>query len=190
MIVRRRRGAEKPRTVILGLDASLNSTGYAYRADGKIVTGRIRPGEKRGSSRLWHNLQQLERILDQVTPDVMVIEGYAMGIKGGRVFHIGEWGGVARLAAWRRGIKVVTVTPSSLKQIVSGSGSPGKTKLQQAVTRMYSVTTTQDDELDALGLLAVGEALEDARGCPLLNGRLQKVLASTKPGIDSEPGMR
>lgn len=189
MIVRRRRGAPK-RTVVLGLDASLNSTGYAFRQGTGIVTGRIRPGDKRGSSRLWHNLQQFERILDQSSPDVVVIEGYAMGVKGGRVFSIGEWGGVARLAAWRRGIKIITVTPSSLKMIVSGSGSPGKEKLQKAVTRMYGVTTTQDDELDALGLMAVGEALEDARGCPLLNERLRQVLASKKPGIESEPGMR
>lgn len=190
MILRRRRASDEQQTAVLGLDASLNSTGFAYRKDGKVVTGVINPGKKRGSSRLWHNLQQLERILEEVTPATMVIEGYAMGIRGGRVFNIGEWGGVARLAAWRRGIKVVTVTPSSLKEVVSGSGSPGKDNLQKAVTRMYGVKTKQDDELDALGLLAVGEALEGARGCPLLNQRLQKALGSAKPGIEVEAGMR
>lgn len=188
--IRRSRPNQKTYTNVMGLDASLNSTGYCYRNGGEIVTGTIKPGEKRGSARLWHNLKNLERILDAVKPDVMVIEGYAMNVKGGRVFNIGEWGGVARLAAWQRGIKVITVTPSTLKQVVSGSGSPGKEKLQKAVTHLYGVTTKQDDELDALGLLAVGEALVDARGCPLLNERLQSKLRSAKPGVDEEAGMR
>lgn len=188
--IRRSRKTSQVYPKIMGLDASLNSSGYSYRDGGRVVTGTIKPGTKRGSARLWHNLKNLERILDAVKPDVMVIEGYAMGVKGGRVFNIGEWGGVARLAAWQRGIKVVTVTPSSLKMVVSGSGAPGKGKLQAAVTRMYGVVTKQDDELDALGLLAIGEALEGARGCPLLNERLRNVLNGKKPGIESEPGMR
>lgn len=188
--IRRSRPKQKKHRIVLGLDASLNSTGYCYRDQERVHTGTIKPGKKRGSARLWHNLKNLERILDTVKPDVMVIEGYAMGVKGGRVFNIGEWGGVARLAAWQRGIKVITVTPSTLKQVVSGSGSPGKERLQKAVTAMYGVTTKQDDELDALALLAVGEALLDARGCPLLNERLYKALGSAKPGVEEEEGMR
>lgn len=189
-MIRRSRPASRREVRVFGLDASLNSSGYAYRGwDGEIITGTINPGKRRGTARLWFNLCNLERLLDELQIDEMIIEGYAMGIRGGRVFDIGEWGGVARLAAWRRKIRIVTVTPSTLKYIVSGSGSPGKEKLQKAVRGLYGVDTTQPDELDALGLMAVGEA-RYGRGNEGLIQRLNNPRDRKKPGVEVEEGMR
>lgn len=179
----------KPKLSILGLDASLNSSGYAYRDGEEVYTGVITPGKKRGCARLWHNLIQLGNILDAVQPQIMVIEGYAMNAKGNAIFQIGEWGGQARLAAWTRGIMIVTVTPGTLKQVVTGSGGPGKEKMTKAIAEDFGLLIGQSDEADAFGLLAVGEAMFLERGPAALRKRLSSKLASDKSGIAVEKGM-
>ncbi len=164
---------------VIGLDLSLNSSGYAYRSDevGRlptITTGRIKPGKRRGMERLHFNRQKLgetvadaERRLDpeHVRPmpiTLAVIEGYAMGYGGkgtpGRVFNIGEWGGVARLFLYDQDIPMLIVSPSSLKIFATGNGHAEKPEIVQAITELWGYDVPQDDEADAFVLMMLGEA--------------------------------
>lgn len=176
---------------LLGVDASLNSTGYAFEdRQGVPVTDRITPGTKRGSARLHHNLMQLSRLLDNATPQVMVLEGYAMSAKSNSVFQIGEWGGLIRLEAWRRGIKVITVTPNTLKYAATGSGAAKKPQMIAAIMELFGLSITQDDEADAFLLYKFGEAFLYHTGPKAFVERVLEKANNTKSGIDSEMGMR
>lgn len=175
---------------LLGLDASLNSTGYAFYNDyGDLVTDRITPGSKKGSARLHHNLTQLQAILNRVKPSIVILEGYAMGGKG-LVFQIGEWGGIVRLEAWRRGIDVIVVTPNTLKYAATGNGSAKKPEMVQACQELFGQQIDQDDEADAFLLLKTGEARLYRTGPKDFVQRVLNPKDSKKPGYTREPGAR
>lgn len=186
--LRRARNSEPTR--VMGLDASLNSTGYAYRkaGTGEVVTGHINPGKKRGSNRLWHNLVQLQKILDDAQPEVIYLEGYATRAKG-LVFQMGEWGGILRLEAWRRSIKVVTIAPSTLKYMATGSGNAKKPDMMAACEELFSMAIRQDDEADAFLLMRAGEALLSHYGPESFVNRVLEKDRQVKSGISAEPGM-
>lgn len=187
--IRRRSRNVKVRRLI-GIDASLRSTGYAFiDSKGVPVTDRITPGTKKGSARLWHNLLNLQRILDNAQPEVLVIEGYAMGAKG-HVFQIGEWGGTIRLEAYRRGIEVITVTPGTLKYVATGSGAASKEQMMQACEDLFGTTIKQDDEADAFLLYCFGQALLYNKGPKSFVDRVLEKNAASKSGIDREVGSR
>lgn len=172
---------------IIGIDASLNSTGYAYRHNGEVVTGLIKSADKRGSARIWHNLVNLRRLLDEAQPKVIYLEGYAMQGKG-RSFDIAEWGGVIKMEAWRRGIDVVTVTPSTLKLVATGSGAAKKPQMAQALEETMGLAITQDDKVDAAWLLFLGEAHLGMSVPKVLKDRILTRLQTSKPGISEQKG--
>lgn len=137
----------------LGIDASLTSTGLCvYRAKGDFLTSLIKPGNLRGPERLNFCEKKLKEFLDRY-PDIraVALEGYAMGIRGGRVFDIGEWGGLIRLELWRRGIPTLVVPPATLKKFLA-AGKLEKNKVLLQVYKTYGKDCGTDDEADALVL--------------------------------------
>lgn len=59
------------------------------------------------------------------------IEGYSMGSKG-RVFDIAENTGIFKHTAWKFGINVITVAPTTIKKFATGKGNANKEKMQDA----------------------------------------------------------
>jgi len=74
-----------------------------------------------------------------------------MGIRGGRVFDIGEWGGLIRLELWRRNIPTIIVPPSTMKKYLC-AGKLEKNQILLKVYKTYGVSCATDDEADALVL--------------------------------------
>lgn len=95
--------------------------------------------------------------------DVAVIEGYAMGVRGGKVFQIGEWGGVLRLVLSDYGIKTIyTVPPSTLKKFVIGHAKPGQSGKDIMLLKTFQkwgVEFSDHDLSDAFCLAKAGEVL-------------------------------
>lgn len=156
---------------LIAIDPSLTSTGFAFRGDdGHIEVGTIRPKNMTGPERLLYIERQLAHILDTVAPDAVAYEDYAMRSKG-KVFHIGELGGVLKVHLWRRGVDIILVPPSNLKLFVTGKGNPGKGKeaktlLMQILARHRGRLFNNSDEADAYGLLLAGEAFCNRRLLP------------------------
>jgi len=147
---------------VLGFDPSLVSSGFAYvDAEGQYRTGRIRTGPLRGAERLDFIERSVVTIFDGI-PDLVLVayEGYAMGGKTarGRLFDIGELGGVLKLLAWRRGVEVLLVPPTNLKQFATGSGRADKAAVIAAIARTWGYNVPCDDEADAFVLLKMGQA--------------------------------
>jgi len=178
----------KPRRRIVGIDASLTSTGFAYRLDGEVRTGRVDTGKLRGSHRLYYIRERAREVIQASRAEVVVLEDYAFsrGPKSGRVFNIGEGGGVLKLLFWEMGVDVIIVSSTCLKRSITGKGrlskgAAGKTEMMKAIQQLLGYDIRQSDEADALGLMAYGEAYLDQAGPALL---LQRVRSGEPPTIE------
>lgn len=94
------------------------------------------------------------------------MEAYAMGIRGGQVFSIGEGGGATKLALVQRyGVEdsiayPTLVSPSALKKFVTSKGTAKKNEILLAVYRKWGIDFGgQDDMADAYGLARIAAAL-------------------------------
>lgn len=151
--------------MILGLDLSLNETGWATIDDlGGYSCGTIKPPKGlTGLPRLAYlesHFQCFLRNSQAAGLRLVVVEGYAMGIRGGRVFDIGELGGVVRLILFRRNIPTFIFPPSSLKQFVTGNGSAKKDLMLLEIFKRWGQSFSNDNIADAYALARVGVALE------------------------------
>lgn len=180
---------------ILALDPSLSSTGYAYRENGELYTGVIETRKMRGSERLDYILKIVSGLVSALAPSLVAYEGYAMGVRGGRTFDMGEQGGVLKHYLWKEGVDALLIPPTSMKMFVAGSGNADKPKVAGFILAELGYALPSEDESDAVGLLMVGEAfaaglhLENAStnrrnealaGCKLLEARrprFRKIIA-------------
>jgi crossover junction endodeoxyribonuclease RuvC len=148
---------------VVGVDGSLTSSGYAFFLDSQLVTGRIRPKALRGAERLKYLASAFEDIFFRADADFLALEGYSMGSKGSRVFHIGELGGVLKLVAIRREMRILTIPPSSVKVFATGNGRAEKDDVIRAIEANWGVRVDQHDQADAFVLLQMGIAFGNRR---------------------------
>lgn len=155
----------------MGIDPSLSSTGWAVREGTTVVTGHINTKGLSGPWRLNYVRVQLAKLVERYQPELVSYEDYAHGTLNGRVYSMGELGGVLKTFLWVEGIDVILVSPTSLKLFVTGNGQPGRKKkgqtkltdkqkkalISEALLRDFSLDIQQNDEADAAGLLLFGE---------------------------------
>ncbi len=107
---------------------------------------------------LGHRLLAIETALEEwVTryrPDTVAVERVFSQHNVRTVMGTAQASGVATLVAARRGIPVVTHTPSEVKAAVSGSGKADKTQVAFMVTRLLRLDAQPKpaDASDALAL--------------------------------------
>lgn len=169
---------------VVGIDQSLNGTGFAYRDGDAVMTGRVDPKKLRGIPRLSYIKRTITEVLDYAHPDIAVMEEYAFsGGGGGRVFHIGEIGGVLKILLWERGIDVIIVGNKTMKRFIAGKGNAEKPEMVAAIKNRFGLIVDSHDEADGCGLMLTGEAWMGI-GPPDLVKEVQKA----KKGIEVIPG--
>ncbi|TDE08587.1 crossover junction endodeoxyribonuclease RuvC [Jiangella asiatica] len=96
----------------------------------------------------------IEQWLDRFAPDTVAVERVFSQHNVRTVMGTAQASGVATLVAARRGIPVVTHTPSEVKAAVSGSGRADKAQVAAMVTRLLrlDVRPSPADASDALAL--------------------------------------
>lgn len=176
---------------VMGYDPSLTSSGFAYTdVEDKVHTGRITPKRMQGPERLDYLEESFNKLIMESSAylgglvRLIAYEGYSMGrnARGSRAFSMGEGGGVVKLVAWRMGIDVLLVPPTSLKLFTTGSGGASKEDIISVVANQYGYNVTQDDEADAFMLMKMAEAFHTGRarlghrrlgldGCTLVKGK-------------------
>ena len=145
--------------IFIGIDQSLTSTGYFVRnfSSGELVEtkGLIKPGERRGASRLAYIFSSFDKILSGLDSAKVIIclEGYAYNYRKGKVFELGEVGGIIKVCCYQNDITPISVPPTELKKFVTGKGSASKKEV------MAVVHERQDDIADAKGLCLIAEEL-------------------------------
>lgn len=162
---------------ILGIDPSLTSTGLCALEDGEVVwTHTIKTYDLRGTARLRYIQGRIRWALYLQQPDLVVMEDYAMGIKGGRVFSIGEMGGAIKMQITILEIDAYLVSPSSMKKFVTGKGNATKTQIHDALLMAWDIGIEQEDEADACGLALFGHYIKHPRLRRMLTDAQQEAL--------------
>jgi Holliday junction resolvasome RuvABC endonuclease subunit len=81
----------------------------------------------------------------------VAMEGYAMGAMG-KVFHLGELGGMVKLALAAHDLYPLIIPPTTLKKYVTGSGTGQKNQMILHTYKKWGQTFTDDNACDAYGL--------------------------------------
>lgn len=145
---------------IVALDLSLTSTGVCL-PDG--TPDRIRPRTVPKDDwaaqvdRLRVIRDDINTILDNTHPDLVLIEGYSYGSQSSQAHKIGELGGVVKTLLADRGQGWVPVPPKCRAKYATGRGNAGKSEVMLEVGRRFgAMAPVNEDEADALVIWAMG----------------------------------
>lgn len=148
--------------IVLGLDLSLTSTGYALDRPGRgLDVGRL-TNNLRGPARLDWIAHEVIALAEQA--DLTALEGYAFA-RPNQAHQVGELGGTVRLELWRRSIPYVEVPPSTVKKYAAGTGAAKKEQVLAEAIRRLGYQGASTDEADALWVRAV---VLEAAGRPVV----------------------
>jgi crossover junction endodeoxyribonuclease RuvC len=144
----------------LGIDPGLSRCGYGAVsgqggqltavAYGHLATPTDLPLSER-LARLWVDLEEL---MDDIRPDVVVVERVLFQVNARTAMSVGQASGLALVAAARRGCPVVQYSPNEVKLAVTGYGSASKEQVQSMVKVLLDLPEEPRpaDRADALAL--------------------------------------
>ncbi len=144
----------------LGVDPGLSRCGYgavrgtggrlSVEAYGHLTTPPHDPLSERLGA-LWGELRQL---LDELRPDVVVVERVLFQVNARTAMAVGQASGLALAAAARAGCPVVQYSPNEVKLAVTGYGGATKAQVQRMVQVLLGLEAapTPPDRADALAL--------------------------------------
>ena len=125
---------------ILGIDPGLQVTGYgvvAVSGSGPqlVEAGIIRTRSQEGiAERLRKVYQGLSEVVDELKPDVLVIERlYAHYKHPATAILMGHVRGVVCLISGVRGVPLASVAATHVKKAITGHGHAGKLQIQRMV---------------------------------------------------------
>lgn len=174
---------------ILGVDPGLTRCGLA------VVDRGARPlqvtlhdvgvarsaADTEHSARVLHIADEVARWLGQYHPDVVAIEQVFVQRNLSNALGTAQVMGVVTLEAARRGLPVITYTPTQVKAAVTGHGGAAKDQVAQMVVRACGLTAapTPADAADAAAVAV----------CHAWSGRGLTSMASSAAGAsDAAPG--
>jgi crossover junction endodeoxyribonuclease RuvC len=150
---------------VIGIDPGLAATGigvirgtglkvegFSY---GAITTSKENPT----AHRLAQIFEQLQRVLVDSKPDLMIVEDvFSLDKYPKSGLSLGKVSGVVLLASQQAGVTVAEVPAREAKQILTGNGNADKAQLERAVRRILNLNTPirPVHASDALGLAIVG----------------------------------
>ena len=149
---------------ILGIDPGTATTGYGVieveNDSIKLVKfGWISTDKKlEANLRLKSIYQQMLRLLQEVSPDVVAIERLFFYNNAKTAMKVSEAMGVLRLEVVQKGIEIVEYAPLKIKSIVTQNGWAKKEEMKKAVRKILRVRAPKkkkthfDDVADALGV--------------------------------------
>lgn len=150
------------RKVFCGIDPSLSSTGVCISAldDADFFSCTLK-SKFFGAPRLIDLRDKLATVLSANPVDYVFYEGYAFGARG-RVFDLGELGGVFKVFLCERVIPCHIVPPNTLKKFIIGKGAGAKDLMREYVYKHFGMGSDRlktNDEVDAFALCNFGKAV-------------------------------
>ena len=146
---------------VLGVDPGLGITGFSIMDTKRNQThlsayGTIKPKPKDSlPKRLNYLFEEMNKILDQFSPDVMAIEDafYSKNVKS--AMTLGQARGSLILAAAQADISVYEFAPRKVKMSVCGNGAASKEQVSYMVTQILKLKEPPKP-LDVSDAMAVG----------------------------------
>ena len=130
---------------VLSVDPGLGITGFSIMDTKRNQThlsayGTIKPKPKDSlPKRLNYLFEEMNKILDQFSPDVMAIEDafYSKNVKS--AMTLGQARGALILAAAQADIPIHEFAPRKVKMSVCGNGAASKEQVSYMVTQMLKL---------------------------------------------------
>lgn len=145
--------------MIIGLDLSLTSSAYCIlNQSGDIAIQGLIKNTLRDVPRLIYIYKELFKVLSEWEPELVVVENYSFGSRGGKAFSIGELGGIIKVGLHEEGYRTLMVPPTSLKLFITGKGNSAKSIMIMKTLKKYDIEFTDDNLCDAFGLAKLGQA--------------------------------
>lgn len=141
----------------LGIDQSLNATGLCRLADHGATTALVTVDPKK--ARDGERLLLVKRAIAALATDGIkfaALEGYSYESVG-RVFELGEIGGVVKVLLLESGIPYVVVPPVLIKKFATGITTASKEDMV-ANCQGRGVPCTDDNQADAYFLARIARA--------------------------------
>jgi crossover junction endodeoxyribonuclease RuvC len=163
----------------LGVDPGLSRCGYGLveRREGGALraaaAGVIETDlDDELAQRLLELHQELEALVAELRPDVVVVERVFFQVNARTAMSVGQASGLALLAAASAGCEVAQYTANEVKLALVGYGAATKQQVQHMVARVLSLESVggPPDVADALGLAV----------CHLSSAGLRRALEVTR----------
>jgi len=149
---------------ILGLDPGIAITGWAVLEisgnkstyiDGGVITT---PAHEPTPQRLLTIYEELEKIMNQFTPQAGAIEKLFFNSNQKTALTVSEARGVAVLQIARHHLNFVEITPLQVKQTLTSYGAASKNQVGQMVKLILKLPTIPkpDDHADAVAIALTG----------------------------------
>ena len=145
---------------ILGIDPGTATVGYGVvdkigASPVMVRYGTITTSPKQSAPmRLLVLHEELNSIIDEFSPDVIVMEQLFFAKNQTTAIAVGKACGVLQLVAAQRGLPVIEYTPPEIKLAVVGYGNAEKKQVQYKIQRILGLDECPkpDDAADALAL--------------------------------------
>jgi crossover junction endodeoxyribonuclease RuvC len=145
---------------ILGIDPGTQVLGYGVvektpRGILYVTHGHLRVAEKLGfNERLGIMARRVAELLEEIKPQVAVVEKIFLGKNVDSAFKLGHIRGVCIYESQKWGAEICEYTPRVVKAGIAGSGAASKEQVQ---TMLYSLLNLrgQTQSLDASDALAL-----------------------------------
>ena len=150
---------------VLGVDPGLVRTGWAVveSRDGRyelLKTGLIAPRSRSElGERLAEGFERFNAVLEELEPDVMVIEDLFSEPRHPRsALLMAHMRGVLCLAAGQRGLRIEPMTATTVKQRLTGNGHASKAQVARMVLSLCDAAQAKvrADMTDAIALAVAG----------------------------------
>lgn len=148
--------------IIIGIDPGTAKTGYAIVEviDGKEipvikeVDCIVTPAGKDMHKRLKQIFDELHVIVDEHSPDCMVVERLFFNTNAKTAMTVGQARGIPLLVAARNKMEVFEYTALEAKAVLTGYGRASKKEMQEAVKEYMGLSEIikPDDANDALAM--------------------------------------
>ena len=141
----------------VGIDQSLNATGVCRLSEQGILetAATVVPERFINGERLAFIKTAVASMLDEV--EFAALEGYSYN-SNGRVFELGEIGGVLKVLLVEKKIPYVVVPPVLVKKFATGSTTASKDAMLKAAIQMGLDFGDRDDQADAFFLACIARA--------------------------------
>lgn len=168
----------------LGIDPSLNSTGYYLldKAGKRIFSGIIRQGPEDGYARLTYLYKAIRVISRKVEVKFCCIEGFAFSRHSSSTYQLGEASGVIKLAIVFNAIPFVIVTPNQVKKFGTNKGNCKKPLVMEFFEKEVGRKPLTSDEADSYYLAQVARAYSLWPRTEYLTDYQSKVILTIKTG--------
>ena len=148
---------------VIGVDPGLRHTGWGVvkfknNKIFHIADGSISPSIKLDDGkRLLEIKNQLQKIINQLNPNMSVIEKIFVGSGSISSLKLGMARSASMIALSEAGLTIKELSPKFIKKTITGYGSASKEQIKSMIEKLLNIVPENEDSSDALAIAISGQ---------------------------------